>query len=238
MSGIAIVLAALSLVAFYYFRRAPEDTRTLRFFVSPPDEWSLGQRLPVSGALSGSLAVSPDGLRIAFIASNAEGKAFLWVRSLDTLSAQVLAGTEGASSPFWSPDGRFLGFFAGGKLKKVGISGEPPTTLWDGLDFVGGTWNRDGIIVFSSRRGELQKVSSTGGVPTAATELAEGDLYASQLFFLPAACHFLYATVQPTGTTQIYVASVDQGKRKFLLNSDSGNVVIRKVTCYFSGRRR
>lgn len=124
IGGVAIVLAALSLGALSYFRRAPGETRTLRFFVSPPDGWSLGQQLPVSGALSASLAVSPDGHRIAFISSTAEGKAFLWVRSLDTLSAQVLAGTEGASSPFWSPDSRFLGFFAGGKLKKVGVSGE------------------------------------------------------------------------------------------------------------------
>ena len=101
-----------------------------------------------SGAVVGPLAVSPDGRRIAIVATSADGKSQLWVRSLDTLTAQALAGTEGAFQPFWSPDSRFIGFFAGGKLKKIEVSGGPPITLCDAPDPRGGTWNRDGVIVF------------------------------------------------------------------------------------------
>jgi eukaryotic-like serine/threonine-protein kinase len=161
-------VAACIVVGLAVWSLKPEParpvTRAVRFFVSPPETWSLKGGGAEQGGLP--LAVSPDGQRIAFVATSADGKSVLWVRSLDALAAQALAGTEGASSPFWSPDSRFLGFFAGGKLKKIEVSGGPPITLCDALDNRGGTWNRDGVIVFApTPSSPLQKVSASGGVP-------------------------------------------------------------------------
>ena len=186
-------VAALALGAFAYFRRAPEDTSTIRFFLSPPEAWSLARRRHYLLGAPAPLAVSPDGHRIAFVATSAEGKSLLWVRSLDTLAAQALAGTDGASSPFWSPDSRFLGFFAGGKLKKIEVSGGPPITLCDAPDNRGGTWSRDGVIVFAPTiLPHSRRVSASGGVPTAATVLGQGETTHRRPFFLPDGRHFLY----------------------------------------------
>jgi serine/threonine protein kinase len=122
----AIVIAALALGAFAYLRSVPQDAQTVRFFISPPETWTLTRQLGLTGSPPNPLAVSPDGHRLALVATSADGKTLLWVRSLDTLNAQALAGTEGAARPFWSPDGRFLAFFADGKLKKIDVSGAPP----------------------------------------------------------------------------------------------------------------
>jgi serine/threonine protein kinase/Tol biopolymer transport system component len=226
-----LLVAALVLGAFAHFRRAPEDTRPVRFFVSPPDTWSL---VGVGAVASGTapLSVSPDGRWIAFVAGSPDGKVLLWVRSMDTLTAQALAGTDGTSSPFWSPDSRFLGFFAAGKLKKIDVSGGPPITLCDAPDNLGGTWSRDGVIVFAQYhpfapyQAALQKVSASGGVPTAATVLGQGETIQVQPFFLPDGRHFLYRSSRGSGGGgPIYVASLDSAERKFLLNADSYNVL-------------
>jgi hypothetical protein len=98
----------------------------------------------------------------------------LWVRPLDSLASQPLRGTEEARSPFWSPDSRFLAFFAQGKLKKVDVSGGPAQSLCDveGLGSRGGTWSRDGIILFAAgQRSALSRVSASGGVPAPVTTL-------------------------------------------------------------------
>src|ERR1700726_3403677 len=87
-------------------------------------------------------AISQDGHRLAFVARDSVGKSLLWVRPLDSLTAQPLAGTEEASQPFWSPDSRFLGFFSQSKLKRIDASGGPTQTLCDALGGTfGGTWS-------------------------------------------------------------------------------------------------
>src|SRR5882762_2412847 len=178
IAAIAIVIAALVLGAFAYFRSVPQDPQTIRFFVSPPETWTLTRQLGLTGSPPNPLAVSPDGHRIALVATSADGKTLLWVRSLDTLNAQPLPGTEGAARPFWSPDSRFLGFFAGGKLKKIDVSGGPPLTLCDAPDDRGGAWSQDGVIVFAPRPDSaLQKVSDSGGTPIAATVLVPGEAH-------------------------------------------------------------
>src|SRR4029453_2393803 len=94
-----------------------------------------------------------------------EGKQLLWVRSFEGLSAQPLAGTEGATYPFWSADSRSLGFFADEKLKKIEAAGGPPISLCTASEGRGGSWNRDGVIVFApSSTGVLHRVSASGGV--------------------------------------------------------------------------
>jgi serine/threonine protein kinase/Tol biopolymer transport system component len=222
-----LLLVALGLGAWAYSRRAPDDIQPVRFFVSPPENWSFSELSSSTSLSPASLAVSPDGHRITFLAVGADRRSLLWVRSLDTLAAYALAGTEGATRAFWSPDSRFLGFFADGKLKKIDVTGGPPITLCDSGAGVGGTWSRDGVIVFAPKTTSgFQKVSASGGVPTAATALGEGEVGHRRPFFLPDGRHFLYYAAG-SGTTggPVYVSSLDSAERKFLINSDSVNVV-------------
>src|SRR5262249_26463954 len=151
-----------------------------------------------------------------------DGKQLLWIRPLDSLTAQPLPGTDGASSPFWSPDSRFVGFFAEGKLKKIEVSGGPPVTLCDVPNSFGGTWSRDGLIMFSLGGG-LQKVSAAGGVPSAVATGAKGEAM-WRPSFLPDGRHFLYRVTPPSPGGPIYIGSLDSSDRTKLLDADSTNV--------------
>src|SRR5262249_41474499 len=99
------------------FLEAPPEAAVVRTSIPPPDKTTFNFAGVLAGV--GPVALSPDGRRIVFSAKGADGKDQLWIRSLDALAAPPPAGTEGAIHPFWSPDSRFIGFFAGGKLKKM-----------------------------------------------------------------------------------------------------------------------
>lgn len=232
----ACCIAALIFGSLLYLRHAPEPPRAVRFSLFPPDKWVLAGTGAVTTGASAPVAISPDGQRVAFVAASAEGKTLLWIRSLDALTAQELAGTEGATSPFWSPDSRSLGFFTGGKLKKIDVSGGPPITLCDAQDNRGGTWNRDGVIVFAPTNiSALQKVSASGGVPAAATVLARGELGHIRPSFLPDGRHFLYSTIAPRPGSggPIYLGSLDSSERKLLLNATSANALYAQGNLLF-----
>jgi eukaryotic-like serine/threonine-protein kinase len=214
-------LAGAAATAFIIELRT-EPPRAVVSALLPPEKTSFAFD-------AGPMALSPDGRRMAFVATSS-GNTMLWVRPLSGLSAQPLAGTEGASFPFWSPDGRFLGFFAGGKLKKIEASGGPPQTLADASLGRGGTWNREGVILFSpSSRDSIYRVSAAGGEPSPVTKL---DVEASEFshrwpVFLPDGRRFLYlAQASLTGTEKngIYAATLDGGERKLLFNGNT-NVV-------------
>jgi eukaryotic-like serine/threonine-protein kinase len=159
----AVLLALSAALTVAYFRRPMEEERLLRSFILPPEK----TKFVTTGLQSGPPMVSPDGQRMAFSAADSSGKPMLWVRPLDSLSAQPLTGTEGASFPFWSPDSRYLGFFAGEKLKKVDASGGPVQTLCDAPNGRGGSWSRDGIIVFTpTPSAPLLRISEAGGAAT------------------------------------------------------------------------
>jgi Tol biopolymer transport system component len=215
-TAVAVVVAAAAVVgALVYSRRTLVDTPVYRNVFVPPV--SLG------GPAFGRLALSPDGRRLAFIGENTNGVTILWVRSLDGVTAQPLAGTEGALSPFWSADSRFIGFVAGGKLKKIDPAGGPAVTLSDAGNPVPGTWNRDDVIVFARgvAGGGLSRVAGTGGTPAATTALdvATGETVHGFPSFLPDGRHFLYvATNQTTNQTKLYLGSLDSGERQFILD--------------------
>ncbi len=222
MSIAALFLVAAIAFAFLYFRRTPADERGLKLAMLTPEKVGL------PGSVT-ALAVAPDGRRLVFVGTS-EGQTSLWVRSLDSFSAQALPGTEGvlqASSLFWSPDSRTIGFFTAGKLQKIEASGSPPQVICD-LPGVarGGTWNRDGVIVFGLTDGALYRVSAAGGEPTALTTLDQSRFENSHRwpFFLPDGRHLLYVirNNQAEGGG-VYIGSLDSKdvKRLFLTNTNA-----------------
>src|SRR5215813_2614530 len=212
VAAIAIIAAAALAVvaALSYFRRATTETRAVRLFITPPEKTGFS-----------SFAISPDGSRLAFAATDSSGKSLLWVRPLDAVNAQPLVGTEEAQLPFWSPDSRFIGFFAGGKLKRVEATGGPVRTLCIAAVPRGGSWNRDGVIIFEpSPNDPLYRVSAEGGDPTPLTELNPSHQEASHRwpYFLPDGKHFLYSVLGGPQAQGIYVASFDAKEGRRLLD--------------------
>src|SRR5262249_1364751 len=131
-------------------------------------------------------ALSPDGTRLAFAGAQRGGKSGLWVRPMDEIAAQKVAGTEGASYPFWSPDGRSLGFFADGQLKRVAAGGGTAQSLCEAQDGRGASWSGGGTIVFPpSPFGGLFRVSESGGPPVAVTTAESKDATHRNPHFLP-----------------------------------------------------
>jgi hypothetical protein len=143
-SQLAIIglLFALLVLAFIHFSESIPDKPTYKATILPPDKMSF------STDRGGHIALSPDGRMLAFVARDSVGNRLLWVRPLDATSGQALNGTEGARYPFWSPDSRFIGFFADGKLKKINAYGGPSQTLCNAFSGRGGAWNQEGTIVF------------------------------------------------------------------------------------------
>jgi serine/threonine protein kinase len=155
----------------------------------------LSALLPGKTAPNGDLALSPDGRRVAFVLAGPNGQNFIWIRPLALQEAQLIGGTEDASYPFWSPDSRFIAFFSKGKLKKIDTMGGAPQTLADAPDGRGGTWNRNGDILFAPGAvGGLVKVSSSGGQTEAVTSTDAARPADTHRFpcFLPDGVHFLF----------------------------------------------
>lgn len=188
-----LVAAALALavtaLGWLHVSRKELEAETIRFAVPAPEHLNLA----VEGA--GTLALSPDGRRLAFIGADSLGQTQLWVRSINNFNSEKLPGTDGAHYPFWSPDSRFIGFFADAKLKKIDITGGPALTLCDVVSGRGGTWNQDGVIVFApAPSGGLSRVSAAGGVPATLTALdsVSGQSTHRWPWFLPDGNRFLY----------------------------------------------
>ena len=160
-AALALVnIAALAIPAALYFRRVVPEPLVTRFEITTP---------PTSDPVS--FALSADGRQLAFVAM-AEGASRLWVRRLDQVTAQPLAGTEGARYPFWKPDGRAIGFFADGKLKLIDLGSSVLHVAADAPNGRGGTWNSDGVIVFApNNAGVLVRVADKGGTPVPVTQL-------------------------------------------------------------------
>ena len=181
-AGLAV--AAVGIAAGYFLHPSPE-LRLTRFDFQPPPGTTWGE----------GLAISPDGRRVAFVAVSG-GKSSIWVRDLADTRTRQLDGTDGADFQlFWSPDSVSLGFFAGGKLKTIPADGGPVLPLADAPSPGGGTWNRDGVIVFSpeATRG-LQRVRADGGPVAELTTVDAGiggSLYRFPVF-LPDGRHLLY----------------------------------------------
>jgi Tol biopolymer transport system component len=213
-----ILLAAAGGGAVFYVRRPALDTRVYSSTITPP------------GNLPGpfALALSPDGRRLAFVAPDASGRNALWVRPLDGLSAQALAGTEGAGAPFWSPDSRFIGFSANNQLKRIDASGGAVLTIAEGSGAA--AWSGNDVIVFPSPAPgakPLVRVAAAGGLTSPATTLdrTTSETYHFYPTFLPDNEHFLFTGISPAeanaayvpGTGNVYVGALNSPERVLLL---------------------
>jgi serine/threonine protein kinase/Tol biopolymer transport system component len=172
------------------------------------------------------LALSPTGTHVVSVVNSDKG-VMLWIRALEHLDGHAVRGTESQAAggfPFWSPDGRFIAFFADGKLKKVDLQGAPPQTLCDAANGRGGTWNRDGVIVFApAATGPLFRVPATGGIASPVTELDKSrqEIAHRHPYFLPDGRHFIYVAVSVKAEQSgIVIASLDSKDRKFLVSTE------------------
>jgi Tol biopolymer transport system component len=215
------ILAALVLGVLWW-RNAATPPKVIRATIPAPE----GMNFDLDMSSPGLVAVSPDGRRLAFSATDDDGTTRLWLRDLDDLQARPVAGADDAAYPFWSPDGRFVAFFAGGKLKKIETAGGPPITLCSATNGKGGTWNREGMIVFAPTHGSaLHRVSASGGEPTPVTEV-DVERFNGHRFpqFLPDGDHFIFLArsgVTGSGDSRVMVGSLSEGTTKELFASPS-----------------
>jgi serine/threonine protein kinase/Tol biopolymer transport system component len=212
-----LLVMSIVLLILYFRQPSPPQLGTTRFYVQPPEKGDFG------GAVN---FISPDGRKLIFNVTSANGKVQIWLRSIDSLEAQPIAGTEGGQQAFWSPDSRFIAFYATGKLKKVDVIGGGTQTLADAQANRGGTWNRDGVILFApDLRGGLSRISSNGGAVTPVTKV-DAALNQSGHFwphFLPDGHHFIYlARSSKKENNGIYIGSLDSGESKLLVQADAG----------------
>ena len=214
LAVVFLLAAIISAVSYWRVERA--SSRAIISEISPLER--------VRFNLDATPAISPDGRALAFCATDEHGKTMLWVRSLDSLTARALSGTEQAADPFWSPDSRSLGFFADGKLKTIEASGGPAIVVasagGDGGDGGDGSWNRDGTILLAlgAAKGEYT-VAAAGGnpVPVFASARPTSE-YCAFHRFLPDGKHFLYwCGGGDSASLGTYFASLDGRERRLVI---------------------
>lgn len=209
-----VVVAAAALVVW------PVPSRRL------PGEVRLEVTTPPT-ADAASLAVSPDGRKLVFVATH-EGRSRLWLRSLDSLSSRPIEQTDHASCPFWSPDSNAVGFFADGRLKHVDVASGAVHDVVGALS-CGGAWNRDGTILYASPLfGPISRVSASGQAGAAPTSVTRLDLPRERAHrlpqFLPDQQHFLYYAGGQADARGVYVGDLNGAESRRLLDADTAAV--------------
>jgi eukaryotic-like serine/threonine-protein kinase len=203
----ALLLATLAPVAYRHLSERPPTPSPMRFQIPPIVEL----------AVPGNFSLSPDGRHLVFVGRGSDGVTRLWIRAMDSLEVRPLPGSETLEvtpPPFWSPDGRFVVFDAGGRLKKLDVSGGLPQTLGEvpGVP-VGGSWNRDGDIIIGNTAGGLLRVRETGGATSPVTVLDPSRKEEFHLLptFLPDGRHFVYLRISPSApeASGAYIGTLD-----------------------------
>jgi len=225
IAAFSLLLAAF--FAYNYYVRRTESQPRIQALITPPQDYSFE---PFSDL---GIAVSPDGTQLAFAATSKDGKKLLWVRPFNTGEAKALPGTDGASFPFWSPDSRFIAFFADGKLKKISTSGSPPQIICDAPSGRGGSWGPDDTILLAPEvLAEIHRVSATGGTPVPVTKNKQGESRRWPVF-LPDGKHFLFIDQmhdEKSGgriEVQLWVGSFASDEVKLLIQDCSNAFYIR-----------
>ena len=224
VAGIAAIglIASLVFIAFY-LHRPPTQAAVVRFSIPLPDKATVHINYDMH-----NISLSPDGQRLAFV-TNFEGQRKLWVRAIDALDAQAVPESEGAYSPFWSPDSRNIAFFAGGKLKRIDSLGKSLQTICDlsGEIETSGSWGSEGVILFNDNTNganQLFRVAASGGAPAAVPTTTKHLSRWPQ--FLGDGKHFLFSSWNgdDQATRGIHVGSLDSAESKLLLQTPQTRV--------------
>ena len=209
----AALVACVAVTVFWAGNRdaRPRDptagTPPIRYTLSPAEGMAIysGYGLP--------FALSPDGRQIVYASARVDGTEQLWLRSLYSQLEQPIPGTEGANTPFWSPDSQWIGFFAANSLKKVRVSSGLTQVVATNVQTKGGAaWNADDVIIFMKGPGGLSRVSASGGPVSPATTTRQGSHFWPQ--FLRDGRHFIYAAAV---TGSIYLGSLDNQAPRILM---------------------
>jgi serine/threonine-protein kinase len=207
--AVGVLAVAVAVAATWHLKPSPPRPVT-RFTITLPS----GQHL--AGLDQPALALSPDGSQLAYVATTQGGVQQIYLREMNSAETRSISGTEGATDPFFSPDGQWLGFFADGRLKKIPVSGGAAITLADAPAHFGASWGSQGIIVFISALGPLQQVSDAGGVPQPLTRLEKGELAHAWPEFLLGSKALVFE-----GREGIAVQPVGTGERRNLIQGGS-----------------
>ncbi len=223
--AMAVVAAMIACTAVGIFLSRPAQTASaIRAAINPPANATLA----LVGDFAGPPVLSPDGASIAFVATGSDGKNMVWVRPMNAPEAHLLAGTDGGTFPFWSPDNRSLGFFAGGKLKTIDLNGGSALAVCDAPFGRGGAWGPEGMILFAPEaQAPILRVSASGGTPVPVTKIDPAQPASHRWpFLLPDGKHFLYLVVKASepASDAVYYASLDGRENRSLLPSQSNAI--------------
>jgi Tol biopolymer transport system component len=226
--GLAALLAivTLGLGVAILSRSAPETAKAFRSTLMPPPDGAL---IPYDQL---GLALSPDGRTLAFVAVSVDARRQIWLRNLDEMTARAVPETAGAAYPFWSPDGRSLGFFAEARLKTIDLRGGAPRVLAEAPTGRGGSWNRDGFILFAPNiRSPILRIHEDGGKAEPATTYdPETEITHRWPVFLPDGKHFLYVARAHAGGSQeagrLMLATIDGGAPTLLIDDASNALYV------------
>ena len=214
LAPVGVAVALLLLVAAV--------TLTLLYLRGPAEPEAFQARIPLRGLSPGDIAISPDGKSIALVATpDIYEASSLFVRSIATASFIRIGGSEDATQPFWSPNNQSIGFVVAGKLKTALVSGGPPKLICDAPDFGGGTWNRDGTILYGSAKG-LYRVSEQGGRPELITTPDSSVAGYFWPWFLPDGNHYLYVEWSEDGSSNaVFAGSLNAKERTRVMPTES-----------------
>jgi len=210
-AGLAVGIATLT---WWPARRTTSLERPLaQFEVELTSNGNLGSEVGTD------VVLSPDGTRIVLIARGSDGTPRLQTRRLDEPLAHELPGTDGARSPFFSPDGLWIGFWAAGSVKKTAVDGGSPVVLCEAADLLGGSWGEDGSVIAALSGGKLARIPAGGGTPTVIVDLASESIDPRWPQLFPGGRHVLFTAVGPQGPdgASIEALSLSDGKRKILV---------------------
>jgi len=225
----AIACVAIAMLAFWLWRNPQVSAQPILSYIPAPEDSTF---ILSDDDTAGPVMISPNGTYIAFTAMAKDGTKRIWVRALSESAAKKLPESEGGTYPFWSPDEKWVGFFADGKLKKAPVSGGPVITLADAPRGRGGTWNESGMIIFTpATQSALFEIAAMGGVAKQVTKMQMG-VHTTHRWpvWLPGGKRFLYLATSheheaASDRNGIFVATPDGKENRFLMPADA-NVVL------------
>ncbi|MGH9704613.1 MAG: protein kinase domain-containing protein, partial [Candidatus Acidiferrales bacterium] len=233
---LALSLVDIGFAVWGQLRRSPQEGLPVLAYIPPPP----GTSFRAFGFSAGPVAVSPDGARLAFSATDQNGVTKLWIRPLGSSESAAVSGTDDAAAPFWSPDSRSVAFFADSKLKSVELDNGNIQVLSDTTcTNSNGAWGKGGTILYTPHcQGPLNQISSSGGMPHPVTKFEEGEFRYESPAFLPDGKHFVFATSDKDHVHTIWAASLDSTEKKLVLkDADSPEYSSGYLLFVGSGKR-